>query len=236
MSVRGPVDHAVEARRLVRRFHSGALATQSLKFPGYPFASALPFCTDQQGRIVVLISHLAEHTRNADADARASFLVSPAGADLQEQSRLTMIGDLTPTGDAAVAARYLRYFPEADQYLAIGGFRFFSLAPLALRFIAGFGSIHTIAGDSYLAPPHPIAQAEAGILEHMNADHGHNLRDYCRHAQGAAAESVRMIGIDCDGFDLRADARILRFDFAGEVRDADAARIELVRLAKASRT
>lgn len=231
----GSRNHGAEARRLVRRFHSGALATQSLKYPGYPFASALPFCTDPQGRIVVLISHLAEHTRNADADARASFLVSPPGADLQEQPRLTMVGDLSPTDDATVAARYLRYFPEAGQYLGIGGFRFFSLAPLSLRFIAGFGSIHTIAGNSYLAPAHPLAEAEADILEHMNADHGHNLRDYCRHAQHGEAESVQMIGIDCDGFDLCADARILRFDFATEVRDADAARIELVKLAKASR-
>lgn len=231
----GPISHATEARRLVRRFHGGALATQSLKFPGYPFASALPFCTDQQGRILVLISHLAEHTRNADADSHVSFLVSSLGADLQEQSRLTMIGNLTPTDDPVVAARYLRYFPEADQYLQIGGFRFFSLAPMSLRFVAGFGSIHTIAGESYLAPEHPIAAAEAEILEHMNADHGHNLRDYCRHAQAGEPESASMIGIDCDGFDLRADDRILRFDFTGEVRDANAARVELVNLAKASR-
>lgn len=231
----GPVDHGAQARRLVRRFHGGALATQSLKFPGYPYASALPFCTDQQGRIVVLISHLAEHTRNADADSHASFLVSPSGADLQEQSRLTMIGDLTPTEDPAVAARYLRYFPEADQYLHIGGFRFFSLAPLSLRFVAGFGSIHTIAGENYLARAHPLAAAEAEILEHMNADHGHNLRDYCRHAQAGEPESASMIGIDCDGFDLRADDRVLRFDFASEVTDANTARMELVNLAKASR-
>lgn len=231
----GQISHATEARRLVRRFHSGALATQSLKFPGYPYASALPFCTDQQGRIVVLISHLADHTRNADADSHASFLVSPSRADLQEQSRLTMIGDLTPTEDPAVAARYLRYFPEAFQYLQIGGFRFFSLAPLSLRFVAGFGSIHTIAGESYLAHEHPIAVAEADILGHMNADHGHNLRDYCRHAQASEPESASMIGIDCDGFDLRADEHILRFDFSGVVKDANAARIELVNLAKASR-
>lgn len=224
-----------EARRLVRRHYSGALATRSMQFQGYPFASALPFCTDQQGRILVLISHLAEHTRNADADPRASFLVSPLGADLQEQPRLTMIGDLAPTDDPAVAARYLRFFPEGSQFLEIGGFRFFRMAPRSLRFIAGFGSIHTIAGESYLAPPYPIAEAESDILDHMNADHGHNLRDYCRHTQAGEPESVQMIGIDCDGFDLRADSRILRFDFVGEVKDANQARMELVKLARKNR-
>ena len=112
-----------EARRLVRKFASGVLATQSLKFPGYPYASSLPFCTDQRGRIVVLISHLAEHTQNADHDTKAGFLVSPLTRDLQEQARVSMIGDIAPVDDAAMQSRYLRFFPEARQYLQIGGFR-----------------------------------------------------------------------------------------------------------------
>jgi putative heme iron utilization protein len=224
-----------EARRLVRHFRSGVLATQSLKFPGYPYASALPFCTDQQGRPVVLISHLAEHTQNADHNRRASFLVAPSGAELQEQARVTLIGDLAPTEDAAVAARYLRYFPEGERYLSIGGFRFFRLEPLSLRYIAGFGSIQTVSGKNYLAPPLAIAEAESEILAHMNADHAHNLGDYCRHVHERTVKDVQMIGIDCDGFDVLADAEVLRFDFDGEVNDAGAARAQLVQLAKASR-
>jgi hypothetical protein len=230
---------------MVRHFRSGVLATQSLKFPGYPYASALPFCTDQQGRVVVLISHLAEHTQNADHDRRVSFLIAPSGAEVQEQARVTLIGDLAPTEDsflyplegyAALAARYLRYFPEGERYLSIGGFRFFRLEPLSLRHIAGFGSIHTIPGESYLAPAFAIAEAEGEILAHMNDDHADNLRDYCRHVHDRTVESARMIGIDCDGFDVLADAEVLRFDFDGEVKEAGAARAQLVQLAKASRT
>ncbi|MGQ0580231.1 MAG: HugZ family pyridoxamine 5'-phosphate oxidase [Betaproteobacteria bacterium] len=227
--------HGPQARRMVRHFRSGVLATQSLKFPGYPYASALPFCTDQRGRIVVLISHLAEHTQNADHDRRASFLVAPSGAQVQEQARITLIGDLAPTEDTAVATRYLRYLPEGEGYLNIGGFRFFCLEPLSVRFIAGFGSIHTIPGKNYLAASLAIAEAESEILVHMNAEHAQNLRDYCRHVHQRTVESTQMIGIDCDGFDVLADAEVLRFDFDGEVKDADAARGELVNLAKASR-
>jgi putative heme iron utilization protein len=224
-----------EARRMVRHFRSGVLATQSLKFPGYPYASALPFCTDQQGRVVVLISYLAEHTQNADHDRRVSFLVAPSGVELQEQARVTLIGDLAPSEDAPEAARYLRYFPEGERYLSMGGFRFFRLEPLSLRYIAGFGSIHTIPGKSYVAQPLAIAEAESEILVHMNADHAHNLRDYCRHVHERKVESAQMVGIDCDGFDVLADAEVLRFDFDGEVKDAGAARAQLVNLAKASR-
>src|ERR1700704_3056522 len=164
----------VETRRLVRKFASGVLATQSLKFPGYPYASSLPFCTDQRGRVVVLISHLAEHTRNADRDPRSGFLVSPLTRDLQEQARVSMLGDIAPVDEPAIASRYLRFFPEAEQYLQIGGFRFFRVDPLTVRFNGGFGRIHTIAGESSLAGDHPIAYAEGDVIEHMNAEHGRN--------------------------------------------------------------
>lgn len=224
-----------DARRLVRSYGGGALATQSQKFPGYPFASALPYCTDQRGRIVLLISHLAEHTQNADCDPRAGFLISPLSRDLQERPRVSMIGDIAPIDDPAIQARYLRYFPEAEHYLQIGGFRFFRIEPISLRFIAGFGSIHTIAADSYLAPEYPIAHAESDVIEHMNIDHSHNLADYCRHVHGITPASASMVGIDCDGFDIRADADILHFDFSGTVEDAAEARAELVKLAQASR-
>lgn len=226
----------VQARRLIRKFRDGALATQSLKFPGYPYVSALPFCTDQRGRIVVLISHLAEHTHNAEADGRAGFLVSPAGPDMQELARVNQIGDIAAIEDPQVASRYLRFFPEAAQYLQIGGFRFFRVEPKSVRYIAGFGSIHTIAGESYLAPELPLAAAEEDILSHMNQDHAQNLREYCRHVHGVETGAAEMAGIDCDGFDVRADGRILRFDFEGQVADAVQARAELVALAKASRT
>ena len=224
-----------EARRLIRRHYTGALATQSLKFPGYPYASSLPFCTDQRGRVVVLISHLAEHTQNADHDPKAGFLVSPLTRDLQEQARVSMIGDVTPVEDAAIASRYLRFFPEARQFLQIGGFRFFRIEPRSLRYIAGFGSIHTVSAETFLATAYPIADAEGDVIEHMNVDHAHNLLDFCRHVHGKTPGSVEMIGVDCDGFDLRADGEVLRFSFGSEVQDAEEARTELVKLAQACR-
>ncbi len=229
------MSHGSDARRLIRRFSGGVLATQSLKFPGYPYASSLPFCTDQRGRIVVLISHLAEHTRNAELDPRTGFLVGALTRNLQEQPRVSMIGDIAPVEDPSIAARYLRYFPEARQYLDIGGFRFFRLEPKSLRYIAGFGSIHTVAAESYLAAQYPIADAEEDVVTHMNTDHARSLQDYCRHVHALETGCAQMIGIDCDGFDVSADDTILRFEFEHEVPDAGEARVQLVKLAQASR-
>jgi hypothetical protein len=44
-----------------------------------------------------------------------------------------------------------------------------------------------------------------------------------------------MAGIDCDGFDVRAAGRLLRFEFDTRADDAGAARERLVALAAASR-
>lgn len=224
-----------EARRLLRRFHAGVISTHSAKHPGYPYGAALPFCTDQKGRIVVLISHLAEHTRNIELDARVSFTVSPMSPDLQTHSRLTVVGDALPANDEILAERYLRLIPECRDHLAIGGFRFYAVEPKHARLIAGFGSLHWIEGSSLLAPSLAIAEAEADILEHMNTDHAGSLLDYCRHVHDLEARSAQMTGIDCDGFDLRADGVALRFEFEAPVENLRQARAQLVALSRAAR-
>jgi heme iron utilization protein len=224
-----------EARRLLRSFHAGVLATQSLKLDGYPYGAAVPFCTDQQGRIILLISHLAEHTQNIVRDPRVSFTVSSMELDLQSHARLTVLGDALATENPEVTARYLRIFPDAHKHLAIGGFRFFAIEPRQVRLIAGFGSLHWIAGENTLAPMLAVGPSEVDILEHMNTDHAHNLLAYCRHVHGIQAKTAQMAGIDCDGFDVRADGDLLRFDFDSLVETADQARAQLVRLAQAAR-
>ncbi|MEX0958693.1 MAG: DUF2470 domain-containing protein [Burkholderiales bacterium] len=224
-----------EVRRLLRRFDTGVLATHSEKQPGYPYGAALPFCTDQRGRVILLISHLAEHTRNLEHDQHASFTVSPMHAQLQREARATLIGDCLPVDDPVIAERFMRMLPESREHLAIGGFRFFAIEPKQVRLIAGFGSLHWLDGASMLAPDLPIAQAEAEILQHMNAEHAAALRDYCRHAYRLDAKQAEMTGIDCDGFDVRADGTRLRFEFPGLIQDAGQARAELVALAKAAR-
>ena len=66
----------------------------------------------------------------------------------------------------------------------------------------------------------------------MNADHADSLRTYCRHVHGVDPQAVTMIGIDVFGFDILADGRTLRFDFAAPVTDAQSARAALVGMLK----
>ena len=62
--------YAERARTLAYLVRSGALATLSRKHAGYPFASVMPYALDDEGRPLVLISTMAMHTQNLEADPR----------------------------------------------------------------------------------------------------------------------------------------------------------------------
>ena len=55
---------ASEARQFLRTTRSAMLSTISVKYPGYPFGSVAPFVLDHSGQPVILISTIAEHTKN----------------------------------------------------------------------------------------------------------------------------------------------------------------------------
>ena len=69
----------------------------------------------------------------------------------------------------------------------------------------------------------------------MNADHAAVLTDCCRHFKGSHAAAVTMIGVDCDGFDVRADGAVLRFEFAAPLANAQEVRAALVAMAREER-
>jgi heme iron utilization protein len=226
-----------DARRYLRAHRSGVLSTLSAKLGGYPFGSIVPFALDRDCRPVILISALAEHTRNLAADPRASLIVHDYADDVQAGTRLTLVGDAAPLPDNAEArARYLGQFPAAANLLALGDFSFWAMAPKRLLFIRGFGRIDWIDADEFAPPPSSLAEAEETIVAHMNADHTVALTDYCRHHHGVTPVAVEMTGIDCDGFDVRADGRLLRFEFPDVVTNAGKAREALVAMARAART
>lgn len=229
--------HGSEARRFTRGQHSGVLSTLSRRVEGFPFGSVAPFMLDHVGRPVILISTLAEHTKNLCADPRVSLIVQPYSPDMQVTGRVTLLGRAEKLADKSeLGPRYLRFHPQAADYFAMHDFSFYRIEPVRVRWIGGFGRIHWVEPADYLLPPVPLAEQEADILAHMNADHPENLRGYCRHVHGLEVLDAEMIGIDPDGFDVRADGQILRFDFDRPINDAQGARAALVAMAQAARS
>ena len=67
------------ARTIVANGHHAMLATITDRPPGYPFGSLVSYALDEAGHPLVVISTMAEHTRNAGRDSRASLLVAESG-------------------------------------------------------------------------------------------------------------------------------------------------------------
>jgi putative heme iron utilization protein len=224
---------AREARQMLRAHRYGALCTLSKKFGGHPFGSITPYLVDHDGSLLILISTLAEHTKNILFDPRVSLITHN-----QDDPHIQAQGRVTVTGNAGLVAerektgkRYLRYFPEAQTYLQLHDFSFYRIRPIAIRYIGGFGNIHWVKAEDYSVSPYQLIEQEDGVIAHMNAEHQDNLRNYCHHFHQCEAADVEMLGIDCDGFDVRADDKVLRFDFKEPVLDAQQARKVLVEMA-----
>src|SRR3974390_2905481 len=95
---------AERARTLVHLGRIGSLSTLSRKQPGFPFGSVMPYGTDENGRPIFLISTMAMHTQNLQANPHASLLVTQpdASGDPLGASRVTLLGNVLPVPEPNV--------------------------------------------------------------------------------------------------------------------------------------
>lgn len=237
---------ASEARQFLRSTHNAILSTHSVKFAGYPFGSVAPFVLDHACQPIVLISDIAEHTKNIIANPKVSLVVFAKGEDLQANARLTLIGkaEKLDKNDANLMARYCRYLPDSVGYLAMHDFNFYRISIMQARFIAGFGKMGWLQGNELnnaelLTANNTIAVLETDMIEHMNTDHADSLATYCQHFYNVHPQAAKLIGVDCDGFDVEAviedSIHILRFTFEKPIFDANSARMAFIALSKAAR-
>ena len=222
------------ARRLLKHQGVGVLSTHSIDVEGYPFGSIAPYTLSYDGEPIILISDIAQHTRNIKHNNKVSLTVFDSKADdPQSGSRLTWIGEAQPvdSSDIKTRHRYLRYFPSAESYFQTHDFSFYRIHLRRARYIGGFGEIYWIEPEAMLQK-NPFSETESDIVEHMNLDHQQALFHYCNSFGIAGVESVTMSGIDSEGFDLLADNRKLRIDFETAIHTSEEARAALVKLAR----
>ncbi|MDD5250970.1 MAG: pyridoxamine 5'-phosphate oxidase family protein, partial [Rhodocyclaceae bacterium] len=166
-----------------------ALATHAAAMPGYPLATAMSFATDEHHRPVLLISRLAEHTRNLAADPRASFLVARV-QEHGEIARVSLVGEVLPIEpDALLVDRYLRFHPEAERFLQLGDFRFHRFEPQRVLVVSGFGKAGWLDGQRLLDAPHVALEPEAQLLDE---------------ARAAMPDGATLLGVDAYGADVAA--------------------------------
>ncbi len=229
----------LEAQQFLFGTQKGILSTHSAKYEGYPFGSVAPYVVNHQGMPVILISSIAEHTKNIKQNAHVSLVVFNNESDLQANARLTLLAQAEQTDkqNDLLRTRYLRYIPQAESYFDAHDFSFYTLHITHARYIAGFGKMGWVDGEDFQIPTNPLLTEETDILNHMNQDHVDNLKAYCQHFYQTVPSSLEMIGIDSLGFDIRiAPEQVLRFHFAQPIQNAQEARTALVAMAKQCRS
>ena len=236
---------AERARTLLHLGRVGTLATLSRKQQGFPFASVMPYGLDESGRPTFLISTMAMHTQNLQADPRASLLVAQpeASGDPLGASRITLIGNVERIPEDAMAeARtlYLARHQNSKYWVDFDDFSFYRMAVIDLYYVGGFGVMGWVEAAQYEhAMPDPLSDAAAGILEHMNADHADALVLLAKKFAGIEAQEATMTSVDRLGFNVRLKTpdrmRGARIAFLREVRSPDETRKVLVEMVKQAR-
>jgi heme iron utilization protein len=228
---------AEQARTLLYLGRIGSLSTLSRMQQGFPFGSVMPYGLDHDGHPTFLISTMAMHTQNLQADPRASLLVTqpdthgdPLGA-----SRVTLLGNVLPIPESDVAEvrrLYLARYANSKHWVDFEDFSFYRMDVVDVYYVGGFGVMGWVsASEYYRAQPDPLADSAAEIICHMNSDHGNALVLLARVFAGIESQEANMSSVDRLGFHARLKtqqgARGARIAFLREVSSAAEARAVL---------
>jgi heme iron utilization protein len=135
-----PAEILADARALAAR-DRGALAT--LDRQGWPYVSLVLVAQDERGLPLLLLSDLAEHTKNIRHDSRVSLLFDGTAGLMEPLAgpRFTVMGRIEPAPEPAALKRYLERHPSAQSWAAMRDFQLYRLRPTGGHLVAGFGRI-----------------------------------------------------------------------------------------------
>jgi heme oxygenase (biliverdin-IX-beta and delta-forming) len=226
---------AKQARDLFLSEYQGILCTHSTDVEGYPFGSVVPYCVDKEGLPIILISTIAQHTKNILANNKVSLISTDGDADdIQTVGRITFIGDAEKANDNDTIERYFNFFPQSRDYKNTHDFDFYRIQLKRVRYIGGFGKIFWVEKEDFLKVNPFSFEEEHGMVKHMNDDHVEAIKHYCELFNITYKnDTVPVIaGIDRYGFHVRTGARIHRINFEEEVSTGEEVRKALVAMAK----
>lgn len=226
---------AEQARSLFQSRSEGVLSTISVEMPGYPFGSITPYCVDNLGQPVILISTIAQHTKNITANNKVSLIShDPSVDDTQAAGRVTYLGNAFPVYEEEVAERYYRYFPNSRNFHNTHDFDFYTLEFIRVRYVGGFGEIHWLEKEHFLKANPFSFKEETNMLDHMNNEHQDAINHYSKLFDiPLDSETLpKLVGIDALGFHLRSANRLHRINFEEPVSEALEVRKALVDLAR----
>jgi putative heme iron utilization protein len=236
---------AERARTLMYLGRIGSLSTLSRKQPGFPFGSVMPYGLDDRGRPIFLISTMAMHTQNLQADPRGSLLVTQddGGGDPLGASRVTLVGKVEPIPESEIPearSLYLARYANSKYWVDFEDFSFYRMDVVDVYYVGGFGVMGWVSAAEYdRSQPDPLADSMAEIIQHMNADHKDALVLLAREFARMESQEATMTAVDRLGFHVRLKTpdgmRGARIAFLQEVSNSAETRKILVEMVQQAR-
>lgn len=229
-----------ETRGLIRQTRHAALGTS---FEGRPYVSLVAVACDHDASPLLLLSNLAQHTRNLAAEPAVSLLIDGTRelADPLAGPRLTLIGRAARYDDERALGRFTARHPESAAYSGFADFHLYRVVIERGHFVAGFGRIGWVEPSDlcFAENASALAAAENEIVAHMNEDHADAIALFARYLLGQPELGWQMTAIDPEGVDLRrgdaAGRQHARLKFPEPVLTPMAARTALVALTRQAR-
>lgn len=238
--------HVSEVRRLVYGARVATLATV-MADGGTPYASLVTVAADHDGSPILLLSELADHTRNLGADPRLSLLIDEARAlpNPQTGPRVSLLGRAEKVVDPALrdrlAGRFLARHPGAALYAGFGDFAFWRVVPERAHLVGGFARAVWLTDDLLRDPGTAAAFAamEPHAVAHMNADHADAVAAIAEAFGGGqqTGGGWRLVALDAEGLAVRngEDERVVHIPFDPPLTTPEDVRGRLVDLSRMAR-
>lgn len=212
-----PLEASTEAKRLLRVARVGALATLD-RTSGGPLTTLVSVGSAYDGAPLLLLSTLAQHTKNLAADPRASLLLAspPGRGDPLNRPRLTISGPIAADPAPDARGRFLARNPKAELYASFADFSVFKMEIAAVHFNGGFARAAALTPTDILtdlAGADALIAAERDLLEEINARGAAFLARLAGSERADKAPNWRAIGLDPEGLDLAAGPRAARVSF-----------------------
>jgi len=209
-------------RKLLRARNRAALAT-SMSTDGQlrPYVSLVTTATDIDGSPLLLLSKLADHTRNLDRDHTLSLLFEDTEiyANPQQGPRVTVMGTARRCEDAAtidhLRRRFLARHPTAARYAGFSDFGFFKVAMERFHWVGGFGRAVWLNQD-LACETEVVADftaTESDLIGRINQDHQEDLALLARSLLGKRGKHWQTVAVDPDGIDAKCAQRVYRLAF-----------------------
>jgi heme iron utilization protein len=203
------LSHAERARTICALASDATLCT--LAQDGTPYGSVVLYAIHDSGDAVLLVSEMAEHTKNLHRDQRCSLLVRETGnANVLASGRVTLVGkaELIPR-PTDLSGCFLKKNPAARQYADFGDFNCWRILVTSVRYIGGFGRMSWVGIESWrLAREDAISiGAVDGLISALNEP------EMCLKVAGIAKHfsfantvtSASVTAIDQYGFEARCE-------------------------------